>query len=171
MLRTLSEENDAYRRKIKFLGILARYFADHNLKTPVVAGGEAVEIYTNWTFTSLDRDIKSSQDGLIDCLEKERAFERLQHNFFNENPLLAVEWRGLYRSRVFRTAPPSHCQFSNPSIVGWFPCRVCSRRTGPGTRVRAIIWVSARTVLVCDIFFKFLFTFLECALILISSVH
>lgn len=44
MLGALSEENDAYRRKIKFLGIVARYFADHNLKPPLVVGGEAVEI-------------------------------------------------------------------------------------------------------------------------------
>jgi DNA-binding protein YbaB len=94
MLRALGEEHDAYRRKIKFLGIVARYFADHNLKTPVVVGGEAVEIYTQGAFTFLDIDIKSSQDGLIECLEKELGFERCQHNFFNENPLLAVEWQG-----------------------------------------------------------------------------
>jgi len=60
MLRALSEEHDAYRRKIKFLGIVARYFADHNLRPPVVVGGEAVEIYTHGAFTSLDIDIDHS---------------------------------------------------------------------------------------------------------------
>ncbi len=94
LLRALCEEHDGYRRKIRFLRIVAQYFADNHLRMPVIVGGEAVEIYTQGAFTSLDIDIKSSLEGLVDCLEKELGFERMQHNFFNKNPLLAVEWQG-----------------------------------------------------------------------------
>ena len=90
-LRNVESE---FKQKLGLLQIISRYFNDRGAKIPIVVGGEAVEIYTRGGFTSHDIDLKSSMDVLVDCLEKELGFRRVQHAFNSVDPPFAIEWQG-----------------------------------------------------------------------------
>jgi hypothetical protein len=58
-LETLLSIEDPVKRKALFMALLSKEIVERGGKQPIIVGGEAVEIYTQGSYTTGDIDIKS----------------------------------------------------------------------------------------------------------------
>ena len=92
-LRRLLQIEDPVRRRATFIAILSSEMQRRGEKTPVVVGGEAVELYTQGSYTTGDIDIKSPRAATESVL-KEWGFGKKGRTWFNKELDIYVDWVG-----------------------------------------------------------------------------
>ena len=92
-LRRLLQIEDPVRRRATFIAILSREMHRRGEKTPVVVGGEAVELYTQGSYTTGDIDIKSPR-GATESVLKKWGFRKKGRTWFNKELDIYVDWVG-----------------------------------------------------------------------------
>lgn len=84
---------DPVKRRATFIAILSREMTLRGERTPVVVGGEAVELYTQGSYTTGDIDIKSPRAATVFIL-KEWGFSKKGRTWFNRELDIYVDWVG-----------------------------------------------------------------------------
>jgi hypothetical protein len=84
---------DPVKRRATFLAILSREIAERGGKAPIAVGGEAVELYTQGSYTTGDIDIKAPLEMTRGIL-KEWKFAKKGRTWFREDLDLYVDWLG-----------------------------------------------------------------------------
>ncbi len=84
---------DPVKRRATFIAILSREMTLRGEKAPVVVGGEAVELYTQGSYTTGDIDIKSPRAATVSIL-KEWGFSKKGRTWFNRELDIYVDWVG-----------------------------------------------------------------------------
>ena len=92
-LRRLLQIEDPVRRRATFIAILSKEMQRRGEKAPVVVGGEAVELYTQGSYTTGDIDIKSPRVATESVL-KEWGFSKKGRTWFNRALDIYVDWVG-----------------------------------------------------------------------------
>jgi len=92
-LRKLLQMEDPVKRRATFIAILSKEMNRRGEKAPVVVGGEAVELYTQGSYTTGDIDIKSPRAATESVL-KEWGFRKKGRTWFNKNLDIYVDWVG-----------------------------------------------------------------------------
>lgn len=84
---------DPVKRRATFIAILSREMTLRGERAPVVVGGEAVELYTQGSYTTGDIDIKSPRAATVLIL-KEWGFSKKGRTWFNKELDIYVDWVG-----------------------------------------------------------------------------
>jgi hypothetical protein len=84
---------DPVKRRATFIAILSEEMKQRGEKAPVVVGGEAVELYTQGSYTTGDIDIKSPR-GATESILKEWGFLKRGRTWFNKALDIYVDWVG-----------------------------------------------------------------------------
>ena len=84
---------DPVKRRATFIAILSREMTLRGERAPVVVGGEAVELYTQGSYTTGDIDIKSPHAATVSIL-KEWGFSKKGRTWFNKELDIYVDWVG-----------------------------------------------------------------------------
>ena len=84
---------DPVKRRATFIAILSKEIVRRGGKSPIVVGGEAVELYTQGSYTTGDIDIKSPRE-MTTSLLKEWEFIKRGRTWFNKELDLYVDWLG-----------------------------------------------------------------------------
>jgi hypothetical protein len=92
-LRKILSIEDPVKRRATFLAILSREVVRRGGKAPIVVGGEAVELYTQGSYTTGDMDIKSPLE-ITKAILKEWKFTKKGRTWFNKELDLYVDWLG-----------------------------------------------------------------------------
>jgi len=84
---------DSVKRKVLFIALFSREIVQRGGKQPIIVGGEAVEIYTQGSYTTGDIDIKSSLE-LTEAVLKEWGFVKAGRPWINKEMDIYVDWLG-----------------------------------------------------------------------------
>jgi hypothetical protein len=84
---------DPVKRRATFIAILSREMTLRGERVPVVVGGEAVELYTQGSYTTGDIDIKSPHAATVSIL-KGWGFSKKGRTWFNKELDIYVDWVG-----------------------------------------------------------------------------
>lgn len=97
LFSALKQINDPAKRRLVFTGILSKEIVASGGKKPIIVGGEAVEIYTQGSYTTGDIDIKTSPETMEEILKK-WGFEKAEGSrkiWFNEELDIYLDWQGV----------------------------------------------------------------------------
>lgn len=92
MKKILSIE-DPSKKRAMFIALLSSEVVRRGGKAPIVVGGEAVEIYTQGSYTTGDIDIKSPLE-ITKSVLKEWGFSKKGRTWFNEALDIYIDWLG-----------------------------------------------------------------------------
>jgi hypothetical protein len=92
-IKKLLEIEDPVKRRVMFIAIFSREVVNRGGKPPIIVGGEAVEIYTQGSYTTGDIDIKSPFD-LTEAILKEWRFTKAGRVWFNKELDIYIDWLG-----------------------------------------------------------------------------
>ena len=84
---------DPVKRRATFVAILSKEITHRGEKAPVVVGGEAVELYTQGSYTTGDIDIKSPR-AATESILREWGFRKKGRTWFNKEMDIYVDWVG-----------------------------------------------------------------------------
>lgn len=84
---------DPVKRRATFIAILSKEMKQRGEKAPVIVGGEAVELYTQGSYTTGDIDIKSPR-GATESVLREWSFRKKGRTWFNKVLDIYVDWVG-----------------------------------------------------------------------------
>jgi hypothetical protein len=84
---------DPVKRKAMFMAIFSKEVADRGGAPPIIVGGEAVELYTQGSYTTGDIDIKSPPD-VTEAILKEWGFLRAGRTWLNKELDIYIDWLG-----------------------------------------------------------------------------
>ncbi len=84
---------DTVNRRVVFMALFSKEMTERGYKPPVVVGGEAVEIYTQGSYTTGDVDIKSSKKATEEIL-KSWGFMNLGRSWINKEIDIHIDWLG-----------------------------------------------------------------------------
>ncbi len=93
VLKELEQIEDPVKKRAIFIGILSREIVRLGGKPPVVVGGEAVELYTQGSYTTGDIDIKSPKTITEDIL-KDWGFVKKERSWSNNSLDIYIDWLG-----------------------------------------------------------------------------
>jgi len=93
ILDRLGKTEDSVRKRALFAGLLSREIVNRGGKPLVIVGGEAVELYTQGSYTTGDIDIKSPKKLTEEILE-EWGFEKSGRVWFNGELDIYIDWLG-----------------------------------------------------------------------------
>ena len=97
LYRTLQKIEDPVKRRAFFAAMLSKEIVNLGGKMPVLVGGEALEIYTQGSYTTGDIDIKTTPDEMRTVLQQ-WGFETTEGNlrlWINEELDMYIDWRGV----------------------------------------------------------------------------
>lgn len=63
-MKSLRNIEDPVKKRAKFMGLLTKKIVSSGKKAPIIVGGEALEIYTQGSYTTGDIDIKAPKKTL-----------------------------------------------------------------------------------------------------------
>jgi len=92
-IKKLSTIEDPVRRRAFFVALLSKEIVKRGGVPPIVVGGEAVEIYTQGSYTTGDIDIKSPK-SLTEEILKEWKFKKTGRCWVNKKFDIFIEWLG-----------------------------------------------------------------------------
>lgn len=92
-LDNLASEKDSVRKRARFVAIITKEMAKAGAAEPIIVGGEAVEIYTQGSYTSGDIDLKASE-LLCRLLEQAGFRNNGSGNFYHTGLDIYVDWLG-----------------------------------------------------------------------------
>lgn len=92
-LDKLAQERDSVRKRARFVAIITREMAKAGAAEPIIVGGEALEIYTQGSYTSGDIDLKASE-LLCRLLEQAGFRSNGSGNFYHAGLDIYVDWLG-----------------------------------------------------------------------------
>jgi hypothetical protein len=92
-LAKLLSIEDPVKRKALFIALFSREIVQRGGNAPIIVGGEAVEIYTQGSYTTGDIDIKSPLE-LTEVVLKEWGFIRVGRPWLNKELDIYVDWLG-----------------------------------------------------------------------------
>lgn len=92
-IRNLIEIEDPVKRRAIFVAILSKEIVGKGGTPPIVVGGEALEIYTQGSYTTGDIDIISQPDELESAL-KDWGFIKTGRLWLNKQLDIYIDWRG-----------------------------------------------------------------------------
>jgi hypothetical protein len=81
------------KRKVLFIALLSREVVRRGGKQPIIVGGQAVEIYTQGSYTTGDIDIKTPLE-ITEPIMKEWGFVKIGRVWINKELDLYVDWLG-----------------------------------------------------------------------------
>ncbi len=84
---------DPTKRKIKFIALLSKEILKKGGNAPIVVGGEALEIYTQGSYTTGDIDLKAPKK-ILESLLKKYNFKKKGRIWFNEELEIYIDWQG-----------------------------------------------------------------------------
>ncbi len=84
---------DPSKRRAMFIALLSKEIVRRGGKAPIVVGGEAVELYTQGSYTTGDIDIKSPLE-ITKSVLKEWGFFKKGRTWFNEPLDIYIDWLG-----------------------------------------------------------------------------
>ena len=84
---------DPVKRKVMFMALFSREVSERGGKQPIIVGGEAVEIYTQGSYTTGDIDIKSPLE-ITETILKEWGFVKAGRTWLNKELDIYVDWLG-----------------------------------------------------------------------------
>lgn len=84
---------DPVRRRAFFIALLSKEIIGRGGMPPIVVGGEAVEIYTQGSYTTGDIDIKSPK-SLTEEILKEWHFTKTERCWVNKKLDIFIDWLG-----------------------------------------------------------------------------
>lgn len=93
LLKELSNIEDPVKKRAVFIGILSNEIVRRGGKPPIIVGGEAVELYTQGSYTTGDIDIKSPKTITEDIL-KEWGFDKRERSWSYTSLDIYVDWLG-----------------------------------------------------------------------------
>jgi hypothetical protein len=92
-LEMLLSIEDPVKRKVLFIALLSREIVRRGGKTPIIVGGQAVEIYTQGSYTTGDIDIKAPRE-ITEAILKEWGFVKVGRPWINKELDVYVDWLG-----------------------------------------------------------------------------
>jgi hypothetical protein len=92
-LEKLLSVEDPVKRKALFIALFSREVVQRGGKQPIVVGGQAVEIYTQGSYTTGDIDIKSPLE-ITEAVLKEWGFIKAGRPWMNKELDIYVDWLG-----------------------------------------------------------------------------
>jgi len=92
-LETLLSIEDPVKRKALFIAMFSREVVRRGGKQPIIVGGQAVEIYTQGSYTTGDIDIKASRE-MTDAILKAWGFVKAGRTWINKELDIYVDWLG-----------------------------------------------------------------------------
>lgn len=92
-LDKLALERDSVRKRARFVAIITREMTKAGAAEPIIVGGEALEIYTQGSYTSGDIDLKASE-LLCRLLEQAGFRSNGSGNFYHAGLDIYVDWLG-----------------------------------------------------------------------------
>ncbi len=84
---------DPVKRKALFIALLSREIVQRGGKAPIIVGGEAVEIYTQGSYTTGDIDIKAPLE-ITEAVLKKWGFIKAGRPWLNKTLDIYVDWLG-----------------------------------------------------------------------------
>jgi len=84
---------DPVKRKAMFMAIFSKEVVERGGAAPIIVGGEAVELYTQGSYTTGDIDIKSAPD-VTEAILKEWGFMRAGRAWLNKELDIYIDWLG-----------------------------------------------------------------------------
>lgn len=92
-LEALRSIEDPVKRKAFFMALFSREVVRRGGKQPIIVGGQAVEIYTQGSYTTGDIDIKSPRE-LTEAILTEWGFVKAGRPWLNKELDLYIDWLG-----------------------------------------------------------------------------
>jgi len=92
-MELLKNIEDPVKKRVMFIGLLSREMTRRGGRAPIVVGGEALEIYTQGSYTTGDIDIKSPKN-LTEQILKEWGFKTRGRVWFNSDLDIYIDWLG-----------------------------------------------------------------------------
>lgn len=92
-LEKLLSIEDPVKRKASFIALLSREIVRRGGEMPIIVGGQAVEIYTQGSYTTGDIDIKAPLE-LIGPILTEWGFSKVGRVWMNKNLDIYIDWLG-----------------------------------------------------------------------------
>jgi hypothetical protein len=84
---------DPVKRRVFFVGLLTREIVSRGGNPPIIVGGEAVEIYTQGSYSTGDIDIKAPK-SLTEKILSEWGFLKKGRVWFNASLDIYIDWLG-----------------------------------------------------------------------------
>lgn len=92
-LQLLAQEPDTLLKRARFVALLSREMERRGGSTPIIVGGEAVELYTQGNYTSGYIDLKATQ--LLCIILEEHGFRHNgSGNYYHAGLDIYVDWLG-----------------------------------------------------------------------------
>jgi hypothetical protein len=92
-LEMLLSVEDPVKRKALFMALLSKEIVHRGGKTPIIVGGQAVEIYTQGSYTTGDIDIKAPRE-ITETILTEWEFVKVGRPWINRELDIYVDWLG-----------------------------------------------------------------------------
>lgn len=92
-LKALLSIEDPVKRKALFIALFSREVVRRGGKQPIIVGGQAVEIYTQGSYTTGDIDIKASRE-ITEAILTDWGFVRAGRPWINKELDIYVDWLG-----------------------------------------------------------------------------
>jgi len=92
-MKNLKEIEDPVKRRAYFIGLLSREVEREGGKDVIVVGGEALELYTQGSYSTGDIDIKGQKKTLEKVLKKFN-FKKVGRLWINEYLDIYIDWQG-----------------------------------------------------------------------------
>ncbi len=92
-LAQLATERDSVKKRARFVALVTREMMKAGAGEPIIVGGEALEIYTQGSYTSGDIDLKASF-LLCKILTNAGFYDRGSGNFYHPGLDIYVDWLG-----------------------------------------------------------------------------
>jgi hypothetical protein len=92
-LEVLLSMEDPVKKKAFFIALLSRETVRRGGRKPIVVGGQAVEIYTQGSYTTGDIDIKAPKE-ITEAILKEWGFVKVGRPWINKELDIYVDWLG-----------------------------------------------------------------------------
>lgn len=92
-LEEIERIDNPVKRRAFFIGLLTEEIRNRGGKPPIVVGGEALEIYTQGSYTTGDIDIKAPR-GILEEILREWDFTKKGRIWFNKALDIYIDWLG-----------------------------------------------------------------------------
>ncbi len=92
-LEMLLSIEDPVKRKALFIAFLSREIVRRGGKMPIIVGGQAVEIYTQGSYTTGDIDIKAPRE-ITEAILAEWGFAKAGRPWINRDMDIYIDWLG-----------------------------------------------------------------------------
>jgi len=92
-IKKLLSIEDPVKRKALFIALFSREVVRRGGKQPIIVGGQAVEIYTQGSYTTGDIDIKAPFE-ITEAILKEWGFDKAGRPWLNRELNIYLDWLG-----------------------------------------------------------------------------